>query len=165
MNLLNYADAVRERCELAREEFKIENAMDKIEKKWVVLELEMDGFKKTFKVKKPEDIFTVLEEHMGILSAQKTTIYYDAFKVVIEQWENTLLNITETLEMLLQVQRQWIYLESIFSSQQQESEKQLVGDISKFQAVHQRLAYHMNRLQEDRNCKRALCVEGFLVDL
>jgi dynein heavy chain, axonemal len=56
-------------------------------------------------------------------------------------------------------------LESIFASQEKESEKQLVGDISKFQAVNQRLSYHMNRLFEDKNVKRALCVEGFLSDL
>lgn len=31
MNLLSYADAVREVCEVAREEFKIESALDKIE--------------------------------------------------------------------------------------------------------------------------------------
>ena len=123
MNLNSQADAVREVCDVAREEFKIESALEKIEKKWVTMELEMEPFKKTYKVKRPEDIYSVLEENMGTLSAQKTTIFYDSFKSVIEHWENTLLSITETLEMLLQVQRQWIYLESIFSSQQQESEK------------------------------------------
>lgn len=29
----------------------------------------MDPFKKTYKVKKTEDIFTILEDHMAILSA------------------------------------------------------------------------------------------------
>jgi len=61
----------------------------------------MEPFKKTYKVKRPEDIYSVLEENMGTLSAQKTTIFYDSFKSVIEHWENTLLSITETLEMLL----------------------------------------------------------------
>ncbi len=69
MNLLSYADAVREVCEVAREEFKIESALDKIEQKWVKQELEMDPFKKTFKIKKPDEIFNVLEDHMATLSA------------------------------------------------------------------------------------------------
>lgn len=69
MNIISYADAVREVCEVAREEFKIENALDKIEKKWIGMELEMDPFKKTYKIKKPEDIFNVLEDHMATLSA------------------------------------------------------------------------------------------------
>ena len=123
MNIISYADAVREVCEVAREEFKIEHALDKIEKKWIGMELEMEAFKKTYKIKKPEDIFNVLEDHMATLSAQKTTLFYESFKSVIEQWETTLQVISETMEMLLQVQRQWIYLESIFASQEKESEK------------------------------------------
>lgn len=69
MNIISYADAVREVCEVAREEFKIEHALDKIEKKWIGMELEMEPFKKTYKIKKPEDIFNVLEDHMATLSA------------------------------------------------------------------------------------------------
>jgi dynein heavy chain, axonemal len=43
------ADAVREVCELAREEYQIESALDKIDKRWQVLELEMEPHKKTYK--------------------------------------------------------------------------------------------------------------------
>jgi dynein heavy chain len=69
MNIISYADAVREVCEVAREEFKIEHALDKIEKRWISIELDMEVFKKTYKVRKPEEIFTVLEDHMATLSA------------------------------------------------------------------------------------------------
>lgn len=47
---------------------------------------------------------------MGILSAQKTTLFYESFKDEIEEWETALNMVSETLEMLLQVQRQWVYL-------------------------------------------------------
>ena len=60
---------MREVCEVAREEYKIENAMDKIQKKWEVLELEMEPHKKAYKIKKADEIYGVLEEHMGTLSA------------------------------------------------------------------------------------------------
>jgi len=69
MNIISYADAVREVCDVAREEFKIEHALDKIEKRWIGLELEMEVFKKTFKVRRAEEIFNVLEDHMATLSA------------------------------------------------------------------------------------------------
>jgi dynein heavy chain, axonemal len=69
---------------------------------------------------------------MGILSAQKTTLFYESFKDEIEEWESGLNIVSETLEMLLQVQRQWVYLESIFASQQNEQDKQLAGDIANF---------------------------------
>jgi dynein heavy chain len=44
----------------------------------------MEVYKKTYKVKKPEEIFSVLEDHMSVLSAQKTTLFYESFKTVIE---------------------------------------------------------------------------------
>lgn len=54
------------------------------------MELEMDPFKKTYKIKKTDEIFNVLEDHMSVLASQKTTLFYDSFKTVIEQWENIL---------------------------------------------------------------------------
>ena len=116
-------------------------------------------------MKKAEEIFNVLDEHMGMLSMQKTTLFYESFKHVIEQWDQTLQQILETLETLIGVQRQWLYLESIFASQQNDQDKQLIGDISKFQAVNSRLSYHMGRIYEDKNVKKALCVENFHADL
>lgn len=66
----------------------------------------MDEHKKGYyKVKKADEIFSTLEDHMGVLSAQKTTLFYESFKTDIESWETVLQNILETLEALLQVQR------------------------------------------------------------
>lgn len=87
LNLLSYGDAVRDNCDIAKEEFKIENALAKIDAKWSKLDLEMDTFKKTYKLKRAEEIFTLLEDHMATLSSQKSTAYYDSFKTVIETWE------------------------------------------------------------------------------
>ena len=49
--MIQYQDAVREVCEIAREEYKIESSLQKIKEKWDVFELEMDPHKNTFKFK------------------------------------------------------------------------------------------------------------------
>lgn len=116
-------------------------------------------------MKKSDEIFSVLEDHMATLSSQKTTMFYYSFKTQIEQWEITLQNILETLENLLLVQRQWIYLESIFSSTTNDQDKQLLGDLNKFSFVNQKISNHMQRIYETQNVKKSLCVEGFLQDL
>ena len=100
LNILQHADVIRDIYEVAREEFKIENALDKIEQKWDIFDIELDPYKKGYKLKKSDDIFAVLEEHMSVLSAQKTTLFYEQFKPQIELWENILQQIMETLEML-----------------------------------------------------------------
>jgi dynein heavy chain len=71
----------------------------------------------------------------------------------------------ETLDTLQAVQRQWLYLESIFASQQNDSGKQMIGDRNKFQAVTNRLNYHMNRINDDKNVRKALTYDLFLNDL
>jgi dynein heavy chain len=66
--------------------------------------------------------------------------------------------------MLTQVQRQWIYLEAIFASQQ-DQDRQLIGDINKFQSLNARIAGHMDRINQNKNILVALLVENFYSDL
>lgn len=105
---------------------------------------------------------------MAVLSAQKTTLFYESFRAEIEGWENLLQRISETLEMLLQVQRQWIYLEAIFNSQQgsdNDQKKQLMGDIAQFEKTEKRFQKHMHEMYQDRNAKRQLGKDGLFKDL
>ena len=39
----------------------------------------MDPYKKIFKIKKVDDIFSLLEDDMATLSSQKTSPFYGAF--------------------------------------------------------------------------------------
>jgi len=66
--------------------------------------------------------------------------------------------------MLTQVQRQWIYLEAIFASQQ-DQDRQLIGDINKFQSLNTRIASHMDRINQNKNILVALLIENFYNDL
>lgn len=66
--------------------------------------------------------------------------------------------------MLTQVQRQWIYLEAIFTSQQ-DQDRQLIGDINKFYGLNARIAAHMDRMHDNRNVMVAILVENFYNDL
>jgi dynein heavy chain len=124
----------------------------------------MEQHKKTWKIKGTDTIFAVLEDNMGILSTQKTGLFYENFKDEIETWENNLQKVSETLEMLAQVQRQWIYLEAIFASQQ-DQDRQLIGDINKFGILNNRISVHMDRIKSKPNILTALLVDNFYNDL
>lgn len=45
------------------------------------------------------------------LSTMKASRYVKAFDKEVDYWERTLSHILEVVEMTLQVQRQWMYLE------------------------------------------------------
>jgi hypothetical protein len=59
----------------------------------------------------------LIEDHSNKLARHKSSQYYREFDEQIDFWETQIASITETLEMLIQVQSMWQYLESIFMGQ------------------------------------------------
>ena len=55
-------------------------------------------------------------------------------------------------------------MEAIFASQQ-DQDRQLIGDINKFQSLNARIAAHMDRINQNKNILVALLVENFYSDL
>lgn len=56
-----------------------------------------------YKINSTENILTLVEEHSQALAAHKSSPYYKQFNEKIDFWENNIANITETIELLLQV--------------------------------------------------------------
>lgn len=56
-------------------------------------------------------MFQLLEDNQVTLSTMKASRYVKAFEKEVDHWERTLSHILEVVEMILQVQRQWMYLE------------------------------------------------------
>lgn len=76
--------------------------------------LEQVEFKKTYKLRSTEDAFVALEDNTVTLSTMKASKFFVVFEHDITKWERTLALVSETIEMIQQVQRNWQYLESIF---------------------------------------------------
>lgn len=60
-----------------------------------------------------DEVFQLLEDNQVTLSTMKASRYVKAFEKEVDLWERTLSHILEVIEMILQVQRQWMYLEVI----------------------------------------------------
>ena len=58
-----------------------------------------------------DEVFQQLEDNQVTLSTMKASRYVKAFEKEVDKWERTLSHILEVVEMILQVQRQWMYLE------------------------------------------------------
>lgn len=93
-NFIGHSETINNTCEVAREEYKIESALDKIKKEWENLDIVTEVHKKTWKIKGTEAIFATLEDNMGVLSTQKTGLFYENFKDEIEAWENNLQRVS-----------------------------------------------------------------------
>lgn len=58
-----------------------------------------------------EEVFQALEDNQVALSAMKASRFVKAFEKEVDHWERCLSLILEVIEMVLTVQRQWMYLE------------------------------------------------------
>ncbi len=58
-----------------------------------------------------EEVFQILDDNQVTLMTMKASRYVKAFEKEVDHWERKLSHVLEVIEMILQVQRQWMYLE------------------------------------------------------
>ena len=98
-------------------EAAIEAALKEITAVWAEVIIDMMPFKGDYyKIRSTEDLYTQLEDNQVQLSTMKASRFFMVFEKEIHYWEHALSHVSEVVEMLLTVQRQWMYLESIFMS-------------------------------------------------
>lgn len=113
MEFHKYAEDINEISNAATMELQIENGLKIIIDTWEAMKIEMIPYKDRgiYRVKSVDECFQALEENIMQLSIMKSTRFVEPFAKEVDFWERTLSYIMETIEMLLQVQRQWFYLE------------------------------------------------------
>jgi len=170
LSLLHHQEKINALADNARRQLKIEQALEEIERTWQedpVTDLDIDKQKSKadqeefYYIRSTDNVMQLIEDHGVKLSNMKSSPYYKEFDTKIDLWESNIAQITETLEALLAVQGKWKYLESIFRGQPDIS-KQLPGEDSIFKRNNQIFKAEMERINEEKNCLRALIVKGFL---
>ena len=156
------ADFVSELSGSASKEMAIEESLLSIEACWKALGIEMAAYKQTFKITSTEDLFAALEDHSVTLSTIKASKFFAVFEQQIVQWEKTLADISETIELILQVQRSWMYLENIFVGSE-DIQKQLPVEHDLFLSVHTLFLQRMAALYRCETVREACC-EGTVLE-
>jgi len=128
LDLLSHREYIEELCEHAKKQMAIRVSIDQIKHSW-----EQDPMTELKLQKKPstsdaqeiyvtvvstEEIMALIEDHSNMLARHKSSPYYREFSEDIDMWETNIATMTENLEMLMQVQSMWQYLECIFMGQQ-----------------------------------------------
>lgn len=138
----------------ATKELAIETSIKAIGETWKELVLDMVEYKATYKLRSTEDVFLALEENIVTLSTIKASKFFVVFEQDITSWEKTLSHISEMIEIIQQVQRNWMYLENIFIGSE-DIRKQLPQESIMFEAVHNTFIKLMKQLQALSNVKKA----------
>lgn len=119
LNLQNYPDKVDEVVVQASNEARHEKEISEVEQKWKTANFEIVPYKKGteergYALKGTDEIKTLLEDHLLTLQQIAGSKYVDAFRTRVTNWEKWLNLISEIIDLWLQVQKKWMYLEGIF---------------------------------------------------
>ncbi|KAI8821286.1 dynein heavy chain and region D6 of dynein motor-domain-containing protein [Fimicolochytrium jonesii] len=157
IGLDQHAESIAGISSAATKELSIEQGLQTIKASWDELELDIVAYKEErgySKLRSTDSIFELLEDNQVTLSSMKASKFFLAFESQVDHWERTLSRIMEVIELLLQVQRQWMYLENIFVGAE-DIRKQLPKESALFDGVNNGWKAIMNRMLELKNVLRA----------
>ncbi|XP_028270606.1 dynein heavy chain 10, axonemal isoform X2 [Parambassis ranga] len=110
-----------------------------------------------------DEILLNVDNDIMNLQSMAGSRFVGPFLGTIQQWEKDLSLISETIEVWLQVQRKWMYLESIFIGGDIRS--QLPEEAKKFDNIDARFKEIMSDTAKSPNIKRCCLVPNRLSDL
>ncbi|MCI4377271.1 hypothetical protein PGIGA_G00201730 [Pangasianodon gigas] len=154
LGLDQYAERICEISGAASKELSIEQSLEGITKTWEEISLDITPYKDKghHKLRGTEEVFQALEDNQVTLSTMKASRFVRAFEKEVDRWERCLSLILEVIEMILTVQRQWMYLENIFLGE--DIRKQLPRESAEFDEINSSWKTIMDRLNKDKNALR-----------
>ncbi|XP_060146269.1 dynein axonemal heavy chain 2 isoform X4 [Globicephala melas] len=140
----------------------LELALQNIAKTWDVIQLDIVPYKDKghHRLRGTEEVFQALEDNQVALSTMKASRFVKAFEKDVDHWERCLSLILEVIEVVLTVQRQWMYLENIFLGE--DIRKQLPNESVLFDQVNGNWKDIMDRMNKDPNALRSTHYPGLL---
>ncbi|KAM9717113.1 dynein axonemal heavy chain 2 [Menidia menidia] len=162
LGLDKYADKISEISGAARKELSIEQGLNDITKAWDEIFLDIIPYKDNghFRLRGTEEIFQALDDNQVFLSTMKASRFVKAFEQDVDRWEQQLSHVLEVTEMILSVQRNWIYLENIF--QGKDIREQLPDECNEFESISAKWKIIMDRMHKNKNALQATHHPGLL---
>ena len=116
LNFLEFEDIIADLASDAKKQMKVEKDLLEITRIWeedpvsdlvILKEKSKADQSEYYKIGPVENIMTLIEEHTVILATHKASPFYREFASDIDMWEETISNITETLDLLTKATAAW----------------------------------------------------------
>ena len=128
--------AVEEISAKATGEASIQADLGLLVKEWSEVLLKIvpyRSFKDKFVLSDASEVFEKLEDSLLKIQGMLGSRFVASIRAKVESWERRLLLVQSTLEEWLYLQKQWMYLENVFSAD--DIQKQLPSEYSKFYGI------------------------------
>ncbi|KAI8619311.1 dynein heavy chain and region D6 of dynein motor-domain-containing protein [Chytriomyces sp. MP71] len=150
----------------AGSEAALEEMLLKVVKNWSEAEFVVISYrdaKDIFILGSVEDIQALLEDSQVTISTIKSSRFIGPIKAEVEKWDRQLALFADTLDAWLTCQRNWLYLESIFSAP--DIQRQLPDEARMFAQVDRTWKEVMRRVYRNPNAIKSGTVPGLLESL
>ena len=136
--------------------------LEEIENGWTQYEFTLiKDSKERFLLSETEKVYELLENDQMKISSMIASKYIAEVRREVEGWETRLGNIFDIMDEWLVCQRNWIYLESVFSAQ--DIQKQLPTETEKFRQIDKFWRDIMNRTNKNKKIRDGCASEGLKV--
>ncbi|KAF9336730.1 hypothetical protein BG006_007626 [Podila minutissima] len=116
LDLKRNESLVRDIIVVAQGEMALEEFLKQVRETWTNYVLDLVNYQNKCRlIRGWDDLFTKCSENLNFLSAMKLSPYYKVFEEEAAGWEEKLNRIHVLFDVWIDVQRQWVYLEGIFT--------------------------------------------------
>jgi dynein heavy chain 1 len=116
LDLKRNENLIKEVVTQAQGEMALEEFLKQVRETWTSYSLDLVNYQNKCRlIRGWDELFNKCGEHLNSLSAMRLSPYYRVFEDDAAAWEEKLNKIHVLFDVWIDVQRQWVYLEGIFS--------------------------------------------------
>uniref|UniRef100_A0A8K9XJ36 Dynein, axonemal, heavy chain 6 n=1 Tax=Oncorhynchus mykiss TaxID=8022 RepID=A0A8K9XJ36_ONCMY len=163
LNIFSYSEAIQEVSGQASGEASLETILKKVEDSWKTTEFPVLSHRESkdlFILGGTDDIQVLLDDSTINMATVASSRYVGPIKTRVDEWQRQLNLFSQTLEEWLTCQRNWLYLESIFSAP--DIQRQLPAEAKMFLQVDKSWKEIMRKVNRLPNALRAATQPGLL---
>jgi dynein heavy chain len=166
LELHNFVDDVGEVVDQAQKEDKMEQMLIKLHETWKSIEFQFDRHAETdvYLIRMQEADFEMLEDNQLVVQGMMASKYLATFEEPVTKWQKELSSVSDVLGIMLDVQRKWAYLETLFIGSE-EVKKELPADAERFAEIDVGFKTLLKSFNAEKNCVRACAVNGLVKKL
>eukprot|EP01054_Gregarina_sp_Poly1_P003174 Gregarina_sp_Poly_1__3173@NODE_18_length_21885_cov_39_980383_g16_i0_p1_GENE_NODE_18_length_21885_cov_39_980383_g16_i0NODE_18_length_21885_cov_39_980383_g16_i0_p1_ORF_typecomplete_len4767_score865_14AAA_6/PF12774_7/1_5e149AAA_6/PF12774_7/8_3e02AAA_6/PF12774_7/9_7DHC_N2/PF08393_13/4_2e02DHC_N2/PF08393_13/9_6e02DHC_N2/PF08393_13/4_6e02DHC_N2/PF08393_13/2_6e02DHC_N2/PF08393_13/1_9e118AAA_8/PF12780_7/2_6e03AAA_8/PF12780_7/5_6e02AAA_8/PF12780_7/7_5AAA_8/PF12780_7/2_2e91DHC_N1/PF08385_12/1_1e85DHC_N1/P len=143
-----HEEALKDILNRAQGESGLSEFLTSVKEIWSTMEFTFIPYKTKYKlISGFDDIFQVLDEHLNLLQSMRMSPYFSSFEEEATSWDDKLSRLRGLLDVWLEVQRKWLYLEGVFTGSA-DIQALLPSDFSKFKEIDMDLYTMMKRMSK-----------------
>lgn len=160
LNLTASEPVIRDIIAQAQGEMALEEFLKQVRETWSQYPLDLVGYQNKCRlIRGWDDLFAKCSENLNSLQAMRHSPYYKEFEEEASGWEDKLNRVHVLFDIWIDVQRQWVYLEGVFTGNA-DIKHLLPIESSRFQNINSEFLSVMKKVYKSPNVLDVLNISG-----